>query len=164
MDTNFIEKDIVIDERIEEIFRKIEGNILKETLDTFAKRDDEIRGLKKCIDQIDEMREIYTKELKGLIDNKNNLIQNGISKEAYTAVLSDLNKLIIHVNEYENFIRHMVMRIQNLTQRLKDNDGGQVLKQIIEGIHTSYNNYIANNQEVISELRKIKEVASAARN
>jgi hypothetical protein len=161
----FVTDEMQIDTKAEDIIRSIEAKILKDTLDNFADKDDEIEGLKKFIDRINILETIYTKEQKDINENKSELMKEGAKELSVTSALADLIKITSDLDEY----RRMLIAIEDdiskyAYKRLKD-EKNQVeqIKDIAKEMHDAYNDYIKNNEKVIELLNQIRVSLSMSR-
>jgi hypothetical protein len=152
-----LEKEILINGKVEGIFRNIEAQILKDALDNFAERENEVEGIKKFIEKINELREIYTNEYREFIVNidklkkragLDNIIAQNLKKE-FIGIITDLNT-------YENMLTHMKIRVEGLTQRLKDEKNKNLITDILEKMHTAYNDYLRLNRQVNNQLEVLE--------
>ncbi|MGV8172257.1 MAG: hypothetical protein ACP5OA_06215 [Candidatus Woesearchaeota archaeon] len=152
-----LEKDILINEKIEEIFRNIEAHILKDAMDNFAQRDDEVKGIEKFIEKIDDLRQIYTREYKEFIANIDQLKRRaGLDNASAQTLKSEFMNIITDLNTYENMLVYMKRHIEELTQRLKDEKNRNLITDILNKMHTAYNDYCRLNQLVIDKLKNLE--------
>jgi hypothetical protein len=156
-EAKFLEHNIDINRRVEEIFRSIEAQILKDALDNFAQRHDEIQALKKFIEKIRDLRDIYTGEHRDFVSRINELKRlAGLDGATAQELNKDFIGIITDLNAYEKMLEFMKLKIEELTQRLKDENNKNLVKEILEKMHESYNDYIRLNKIVIDKFRILR--------
>jgi hypothetical protein len=151
-ENTFLKNEIDVDMKIESILRNIEAKILKDAMDPFAQK--EIRELQIFIDKTEALRNIYTKEQNEIITNRPELLREGATDQALTAILTDLIKIIKDLEEYAGMLNAMKRDIIHTNMTLKDAKD-QIL-EISDGMKVAYSDYIQKNEQTIKLLAQIR--------
>jgi hypothetical protein len=152
-----LERDVQINEKVEGIFLLIESQIVKDSLDNFAQRSDEVAGISKFIEQIDELRQVYTNEEKEFNNNIQVLKREAkLSPNMAEYMKESFRGIIVDLNVYENMLAHMKMNIEGLKERLRDEKNKNLIMDIVEKMRKAYNDYRELNKRVDNELKVLK--------
>jgi len=158
----FLTSEVQIDAKAEDILRNIEEKVLRDALDNFADKEDEIEGIQKFISRINVLEDIYTKEQKDIKENNSELLKEGAKEQTINAALADLIKITADLNMYRRMLSAIEGDITKYAdKRLKD-EKLQIaqIKDIFKEMQTAYNDYINKNEEVIQKLNQIKSSIS----
>jgi len=158
----FLTSEVQIDAKAEDILRNIEEKVLRDALDNFADKEDEIVGIQKFISRINVLEDIYTKEQKDIKENNSELLKEGAKEQTINAALADLIKITADLNMYRRMLSAIEGDITKYAdKRLKD-EKLQIaqIKDIFKEMQTAYNDYINKNEEVIQKLNQIRSSIS----
>jgi len=165
-----LEKDVLMSQRIENILRNVEGQVLvylghyrglSENLDGQERLQD-LEKIHNCIPALEGATEIITHEIRDFESLKNSIIKNTGNGSDYKTMKSQLNILQAHMsstlpplNAYIEGLKAIITNSTNAVQTKK------IVMQRIEDVERVYMKFINENEAYIQGLQLLmKEIHS----
>ncbi len=155
----FIEKEMMLDSKMEDIYRIIEQKMLmmknsfKEGLSP-SEGQKEAEWLTSTIDRLRELKKLYLVEKSDWKIHEVTLMSRGLNPNIKTKVEQELDKIIEEVDQYGNSLIWFAHNIRREGNRISE-----YAKQITEHynqIEELYGAYIKNNEDIINNLRTVR--------
>jgi hypothetical protein len=157
-ETQFIDMEIKVDEKIEDIFRIIEGKVLKEDFSNMMEGPEEIKILSQCITKARDIKQIYEQEQRAFIVHQQNLQRQGVTNEAFKKTYDDIELMIKRIDEYIRSLEHFIEWIaqsKNSFEQLKPQ-----AREHTAQIHEAYNRFIKDNEDTLNKLKIVRGMVS----
>ena len=165
-DKGIFDKDIDIGLRIENIFRAIEAEILRDEQELHEKgslESVETTKLKNCKNQIAKMKDIYSNELSEFSrygrEIEAYLDRSKLSYELYAKVIDDLKTMIDNIRKYEVSLSNLLDPNIDATFK-KKNQNQEIARELTLALAKAYNKYLNANEDAIRILKIIKLAVS----
>jgi len=158
-ETEFIDKEMTLDSKMEDIYRIIEQKMLlmknsfKEGF-SLSESQKEIDWLTTTVDRLRELKKLYLVEKNDWKIHEVTLISTGLNPDIKIKIEQELDKIIEEVDQYGNSLIWFAHNIRRDGNRISE-----YAKQITEHynqIEELYSAYIKNNENIISNLRTLR--------
>lgn len=159
----FIVHEIEIDEKITNIFRTIQQQVMKfkeeyEGLNSSlgaSSRFEEVKKIKVCMSTLERIMEVCANEIRDFSNHEKRLIEKGVQKPVYKQIVATVNEMIRILNGYLSELSNIATRLElpNITTK----EAKELIEKDIASIYVDYNKFLTKEQMLVDTLKGIRK-------